>query len=104
MVNLDKPDLDTYNQFHDKKEGFAPSRDIYFAFGHDEETGGAEGAVLGMHGTTLLSDSAGGYVLVAMASFALSSALTLACVRLREQGRQSETKDREKAEPPSADQ
>lgn len=26
------------------KEGFAPSRDIYFAFGHDEETGGAEGA------------------------------------------------------------
>ena len=67
-------------------------------------TGGAEGAVLGMHGATLLSDSAGGYVLVAVASFALSSALTLACVRLREQGRQSETKDREKAEPPSADQ
>ena len=26
------------------REGFAPSRDIYFAFGHDEETGGAEGA------------------------------------------------------------
>ena len=67
-------------------------------------TGGAEGAVLGMYGATLLSDSAGSYVLAAVASFALSSALTLACVRLREQGRQSETKDREKAEPPSADQ
>ena len=40
----------------------------------------------------------------AVASFALSSALTLACVRLREQGWQSGTKDCEKAEPPSADQ
>lgn len=26
------------------QEGFAPQRDIYFAFGHDEETGGAAGA------------------------------------------------------------
>ncbi|MDR2670616.1 MAG: M20/M25/M40 family metallo-hydrolase [Oscillospiraceae bacterium] len=26
------------------RQGFAPTRDIYFAFGHDEETGGAEGA------------------------------------------------------------
>ena len=27
------------------KEGFTPPRDVYFAFGHDEETGGKEGAV-----------------------------------------------------------
>ena len=54
-------------------------------------TGGAEGAVLGMHGATLLSDSAGGYVQVAVASFALSSALTLACVHLRGQGRRSDS-------------
>lgn len=26
------------------KEGYTPSRDIYLSFGHDEETGGAEGA------------------------------------------------------------
>ncbi|MEA4920993.1 MAG: M20/M25/M40 family metallo-hydrolase [Clostridiaceae bacterium] len=26
------------------EEGYSPSRDIYFAFGHDEETGGREGA------------------------------------------------------------
>lgn len=26
------------------REGFTPRRDIYFAYGHDEETGGAEGA------------------------------------------------------------
>ena len=26
------------------KDGFAPERDIYFAFGHDEETGGTNGA------------------------------------------------------------
>ncbi|MDR0380768.1 MAG: M20/M25/M40 family metallo-hydrolase [Oscillospiraceae bacterium] len=26
------------------RQGFSPTRDIYFAFGHDEETGGAEGA------------------------------------------------------------
>lgn len=66
-------------------------------------TGGAEGAVLGMHGATLLSDSAGGYVLVGVASFAAAVALTLACVRLREQGRRSGSKDREKTEPPPAE-
>jgi len=27
------------------KEGFVPDRDIYFAFGHDEEVGGAHGNV-----------------------------------------------------------
>ncbi|MBQ2651081.1 MAG: M20/M25/M40 family metallo-hydrolase, partial [Clostridia bacterium] len=27
------------------KEGYTPTRDIWFAFGHDEEIGGAEGAV-----------------------------------------------------------
>ena len=58
----------------------------------------------GTFGAMQVHAGAGGYVLAAVASFALSSALTLACVRLREQGRQSETKDREKAEPPSADQ
>ncbi|MDR0672011.1 MAG: M20/M25/M40 family metallo-hydrolase [Oscillospiraceae bacterium] len=26
------------------RQGFSPTRDLYFAFGHDEETGGAEGA------------------------------------------------------------
>jgi len=30
---------------HLLKEGFVPVRDIYFAFGHDEETGGTHGAI-----------------------------------------------------------
>ena len=68
-------------------------------------TGGAEGAVLGMHGATLLSDSAGGYVFVGVASFAAAVALTLACVRLRGQSRRSGSEEnREKTEPPPADQ
>ena len=57
-------------------------------------TGGAAGAVQGLHGATLLSDSAGGYVLVAVAAFSAAVALTLACTRLRER----EKENREKKE------
>jgi len=49
-------------------EGWKPQRDVYFAFGHDEETGGAEGAARiaedfarrGIHFGTVLDE--GGYI------------------------------------------
>ena len=46
--------------------------------------GGPPGAaVQGAYGATLLSDSAGGYVLVAVVSFAAAAAITALCFRLR---------------------
>ena len=46
--------------------------------------GTSPGNIQGMQGAALLQDSAGGYVLVGVLSFAAASALTLTCVRLQE--------------------
>ena len=51
-----------------RREGFAPRRDLYFAFGSDEETGGTQGAARiaeqfskrGLHFELVLGD--GGFV------------------------------------------
>ena len=45
------------------------------------------GEVQGMNGATLLSESTGGYVLVAVISFLVAVAFTLLCVRLHERSR-----------------
>ena len=50
-----------------------------------EGRGGA--VVQGMNGATLLSESTGGYVLVAVISFLAAVAFTLLCVRLHERNR-----------------
>lgn len=46
--------------------------------------GGGEAVVQGMNGATLLSESTGGYVLVAVISFLVAVVFTLLCVRLHE--------------------
>ena len=43
-----------------------------------------ERTVLGAYGATLLADSAGGYVLVGVASFTAAAVLTVVCMRLHE--------------------
>ena len=50
-------------------------------------SGKTPGAVQGAYGATLLTDRAGGYVLVAVISFAAAVALTVACMRLRGRSR-----------------
>ena len=55
-------------------------------------TDGAPGAaVQGAYGATLLADSAGGYVLVAVVSFAAAATITALCFRLR--NRENRRKD-----------
>ena len=67
--------------------------------------GQTQPAAQGMLGAMLLHADAGGYVFVGVASFAAAVALTLACVRLRGQSRRSGSEEnREKTEPPPADQ
>ena len=56
--------------------------------------GGPPGAaVQGAYGATLLSDSAGGYVLVGVASFTAAAVLTVVCMRLHQ--REKREKDNE---------
>ena len=56
-----------------------------------EGSGGA--VVQGMNGATLLSESTGGYVLVAVISFLVAVVFTLLCVRLHERnGRMTKEK------------
>ena len=45
---------------------------------------GKEALVQGMNGATLLSESTGGYVLVAVVSFIAAVCLTLLCIKIRE--------------------
>ena len=52
-------------------------------------TCGTPGAVQGADGATLLADSAGGYVLVGIVSFATAVAITVLCIRLRNKGGQN---------------
>ena len=52
-------------------------------------TRGTPGAVQGTYGAMLLADSAGGYVLVGIVSFATAVAITVLCIRLRKKGDQN---------------
>jgi len=52
-------------------------------------TCGTPGAVQGAYGATLLADSAGGYVLVGIVSFATAVAITVLCIRLRSRENQN---------------
>ena len=45
---------------------------------------GKEALVQGMNGATLLSESTGGYVFVAVVSFIAAACLTLICIKIRE--------------------
>lgn len=66
-------------------------------------SGGAPGTVPGAYGATLLSASAGGYVLVGVTAFVTAAALTVACMRLH--GREKRNRDggQTKPKPPTAD-
>lgn len=58
--------------------------------------GGAPGAaVQGAYGATLLADSAGGYVLVGVASFTAAAVLTVVCMRLHEREKKNNETDKE---------
>ena len=58
-------------------------------------TGGTAGAVQGFSGATLLSESAGGYVLVGVAAFTAASALTLLCMCVHEKEKRDKEKNKE---------
>ena len=59
--------------------------------------GGAPGAaVQRAYGATLLSDSAGGYVLVGVASFAAAAVLTVVCMRLHEREKREKNNETDK--------
>ena len=61
--------------------------------------GGAPGAaVQGAYGATLLADSAGGYVLVAVATFMLAVVITVVCMRLHEREKQKQKQEQEHKE------
>ena len=67
--------------------------------------GGPPGAaVQGAYGATLLSDSAGGYVLVGVAAFVTAVALTVVCMRLHERDKQNGDDHHEETKPPTAAQ
>ena len=64
--------------------------------------GGAPGAaVQGAYGATLLSDSAGGYVLVGVASFTAAVGLTVVCMRLHEREKRKKDNKPNKEERPT---
>ena len=50
----------------------------------------------GAYGATLLSDSAGGYVLVGVASFAAAAVLTVVCMRLHEREKREKNNETDK--------
>ena len=52
-------------------------------------TRGTPGAVQGTYGAMLLADSAGGYVLVGIVSFATAVAITVLCIRFRSRENQN---------------
>lgn len=64
--------------------------------------GGPTGAaVQGAYGATLLSDSAGGYVLVGVASFTAAAVLTVVCMRLHEREKRKKDNKTNKEERPT---
>lgn len=60
--------------------------------------GGAPGArpSQGAYGATLLADSAGGYVLVGVASFTAAAVLTVVCMRLHEREKREKNNETDK--------
>lgn len=58
-------------------------------------TGNISGAVQGLHGATLLTESAGGYVLVGVAAFTAAVVLTILCMRLHERDKRNGEKREE---------
>lgn len=66
-------------------------------------TGGTPGAVQGAYGATLLTDQAGGYVLVGVVSFAAAVVLTVVCMRLHAREKQNEGQQQKEPKPPAAD-
>ena len=59
--------------------------------------GGAPGAaVQGAYGATLLADSAGGYVLVGVASFTAAAVLTVVCMRLHKREKREKNNETDK--------
>ena len=58
--------------------------------------GGAPAAVQGAYGATLLADSAGGYVLVGVASFTAAAVLTVVCMRLHEREKREKNNETDK--------
>ena len=66
--------------------------------------GSIPGTVQGAYGATLLSDSAGGYVLVGVAAFVTAVALTVVCMRLHERDKQNGDDHHEETKPPTAEQ
>ena len=64
--------------------------------------GGPPGAaVQGAYGATMLSDSAGGYVLVGVASFTAAAVLTVVCMRLHEREKRKKDNKPNKEERPT---
>ena len=64
--------------------------------------GGPPGAaVQGAYGATLLADSAGGYVLVGVASFTAAAVLTVVCMRLHEREKRKKDNKPNKEERPT---
>lgn len=64
--------------------------------------GGPPGAaVQGAYGATLLADSAGGYVLVGVASFTVAAVLTVVCMRLHEREKREKDNKPNKEERPT---
>jgi len=61
-------------------------------------TGGVPGAVQDAYGATLLSESAGGYVLVGVAAFVAAVVLTIVCMRLHEQEKRKNCNDENEKE------
>ena len=58
--------------------------------------GSIPGTVQGAYGATLLSDSAGGYVLVGVASFTAAAVLTVVCMRLHEREKREKNNETDK--------
>ena len=56
---------------------------------------GAPGAITdtAMAGTSMLSESAGGYVLVAVVSFIVAVMITVACLKMQQKGKKTPGKD-----------
>ena len=60
--------------------------------------GGVASAQMGMYGTVLLRENAGGYVLVGVISFAAAVLITLLCIRYRDNAKKRDQAQEENEE------